>query len=133
MSAMRSLAGLTDRSLFRQQAFVGGHWVDADGGATITVTDPATGGIIGTVPNLGVTETRRAVDAAEESQLAWRAFTAKERAQILRRWFDLLMANQEDLATIMTVEQGKPLAESRGEIAYAESFIEWFAEEGKRA
>jgi succinate-semialdehyde dehydrogenase/glutarate-semialdehyde dehydrogenase len=123
---------LKDPSLFRQQAYLNGAWVDADGGATINVDNPATGDILGTVPKMGAAETRRAIDAAEAALPAWRAKTAKERAQILRRWFELMMANQEDLAILMTAEQGKPLAESRGEIAYGASFIEWFGEEAKR-
>ncbi len=124
--------GLKDPSLLRQQCYIDGKWCDADDGATIAVTNPATGEQIGTVPKMGVAETRRAIEAAEAAQPAWRALTAKERANILRRWFNLIMENQEDLAVIMTAEQGKPLTESRGEIAYAASFIEWFAEEGKR-
>jgi succinate-semialdehyde dehydrogenase/glutarate-semialdehyde dehydrogenase len=120
-------------SLFREQAFVGGRWESAPGGQTKQVVNPATGKVIGTVPNLGAAETRRAIEAAEKALPDWRARTAKERAQILRKWFDLMMANQEDLAVLMTVEQGKPLVESRGEIAYAAAFIEWFGEEGKRA
>ena len=123
---------LKDPDLLRRQAHVGGEWIDADGGGTITVTNPADGSTLGTVPSLGAEETRRAIAAAEKAWPAWRAKTAKERAAILRRWYELIMANQEDLARIMTAEQGKPLAESRGEIAYAASFIEWFAEEGKR-
>src|SRR5829696_8726725 len=123
---------IKDRKLFRQQAYVDGAWIDADSGGTIPVDNPATGDVVGTVPKLGASETRRAIAAAEAALPAWRAKTAKERAQILRRWFDLMMANQEDLAIIMTSEQGKPLAESRGEIAYAAAFIEWFGEEGKR-
>jgi succinate-semialdehyde dehydrogenase/glutarate-semialdehyde dehydrogenase len=123
---------LKDPSLFRQQAYLDGAWVDADGGATINVDNPATADILGTVPKMGAAETRRAIAAAEAALPAWRAKTAKERAQILRRWFELMMANQEDLAILMTAEQGKPLAESRGEIAYAASFIEWFGEEAKR-
>ncbi|WP_029011994.1 NADP-dependent succinate-semialdehyde dehydrogenase [Niveispirillum irakense] len=124
--------GLKDPSLFRTQAFLAGEWVDADNGTTVEVTNPATGDLIGTVPNMGADETRRAIEAANRAWPAWRAKTAKERAGILRKWFDLMMANQEDLARLMTAEQGKPLVESRGEIAYAASFIEWFAEEGKR-
>jgi succinate-semialdehyde dehydrogenase/glutarate-semialdehyde dehydrogenase len=124
---------LRDMSLFREQAFVGGRWESAANGQTKQVLNPATGALIGTVPNLGAAETRRAIEAADKALPDWRARTAKERAQILRKWFDLMMANQEDLAVLMTVEQGKPLFESRGEIAYAASFIEWFAEEGKRA
>ncbi len=123
---------LADPTLLRQQCYVDGRWCDADSGATIAVTNPATGDTLGTVPKMGAEETRRAVEAAERAWPAWRAKTAKERAGILRQWFSLIMANQEDLARLMTAEQGKPLAESRGEIAYAASFIEWFAEEGKR-
>jgi len=123
---------LSDSALFRQQAYVDGAWVDADSGATVDVTNPATGAVIGTVPKMGAEETRRAIDAADRALPAWRALTAKERAAILRRWFDLMMAAEEDLARLMTAEQGKPLSESRGEIAYGTSFIEWFAEEGKR-
>ena len=123
---------LKDASLFREQAHIDGAWVDADGRDTIPVTNPATGGVIGTVPRMGAAETRRAIEAADRALPAWRAKTAKERAAILRRWFDLMMANQDDLALIMTTEQGKPLPEAKGEIAYAASFIEWFAEEGKR-
>src|SRR3954463_1154544 len=123
---------IKDPKLFRQQAYVDGSWIDADSGGTIPVDNPATGEIVGTVPKLGASETRRAITAAEAALPSWRAKTAKERAQILRRWSDLMMANQEDLATIMTAEQGKPLAESKGEVAYAASFIEWFGEEGKR-
>ena len=123
---------LKDKSLFRQQCYVDGAWVDADDKATITVVNPATGVPVGTVPKMGAVETRRAIEAANAAWPAWRAKTAKERSIILRKWFDLMMANQEDLAKLMTVEQGKPVAESRGEIAYGASFIEWFAEEGKR-
>ena len=123
---------LKDPSLFRQQCYIDGKWVDADSGKTIPVTNPATGEILGTIPNMGAAETRRAIEAANAAWPAWRAKTAKERANILRKWFDLMMANQEDLARILTAEQGKPLAEARGEIAYGASFIEWFAEEGKR-
>ena len=123
---------LDDMSLFRQQCYIDGAWVDADGGATLEVTNPATGEALGTIPKLGADETRRAIEAAERAWPAWRAKTAKERAGILRKWFDLMMANQEDLAVLMTLEQGKPLAESRGEIAYGASFVEWFAEEAKR-
>jgi succinate-semialdehyde dehydrogenase/glutarate-semialdehyde dehydrogenase len=123
---------LHDEKLFRQHCYIDGEWVDAISRATIPVTNPATGETLGTVPKMGAEETRRAIEAADRALPAWRAKTAKERAQILRRWFDLLMANQEDLGTLMTAEQGKPLAEAKGEIAYAASFIEWFGEEGKR-
>ncbi|MFM2041709.1 MAG: succinate-semialdehyde dehydrogenase [Pseudomonadota bacterium] len=124
--------GLKDPGLFRQQGFIDGAWVDADSGRTVAVTNPADGSTLGTVPNMGAGETKRAIEAAARAFPAWRARTAKDRAMVLRRWFELIMANQEDLARLMTAEQGKPLAESRGEIAYAASFIEWFAEEGKR-
>jgi succinate-semialdehyde dehydrogenase/glutarate-semialdehyde dehydrogenase len=123
---------LTDAKLFRQQCYIDGAWVDADGRGTIPVENPANGERLGTVPKMGADETRRAIAAADRAWPAWRAKTAKERAVILRKWSDLMMANQEDLAQLMTAEQGKPLTESRGEIAYAASFIEWFGEEGKR-
>ena len=123
---------LNDSALFRQQAYIDGGWVDADSGQTIAVNDPATGETLGTVPKMGSAETRRAIEAANRALPAWRALTAKERAQKLRRWFELLMENQDDLARLMTLEQGKPLTEAKGEIAYAASFIEWFAEEAKR-
>jgi succinate-semialdehyde dehydrogenase/glutarate-semialdehyde dehydrogenase len=123
---------LRDPDLLRTRAFIGGKWVDAAGGATLAVTNPATRENIGTVPDMGVTETRHAIEAAAQAFPAWAALTAKERAAILRRWFELLMANQDDLATLMTAEQGKPLAEAKGEIGYGASFVEWFAEEGKR-
>ncbi|MHB8121955.1 MAG: NADP-dependent succinate-semialdehyde dehydrogenase [Desulfuromonadaceae bacterium] len=123
---------LKDASLLKQLCYINGQWAAADSGATINVTNPATAEVIGSIPKMGRRETSRAIEAANAAWPAWRAKTAKERAVILRRWFDLLMENQEDLAMIMTAEQGKPLAESRGEIAYAASFIEWFAEEGKR-
>ncbi len=123
---------LQDERLFRQHCYIDGEWVDAISRATIPVKNPANGETLGTVPKMGAEETRRAIEAADRALPAWRAKTAKERAQILRRWFDLLMANQEDLAALMTAEQGKPLTESKGEIAYAASFIEWFGEEGKR-
>ncbi len=123
---------LKDASLLRQQCYLDGQWVDADGKGTIPVVNPATGGVLGTIPRMGAAETRRAIAAADAAWPAWRSKTAKERATILRRWFDLMMASQDDLALIMTAEQGKPLAEAKGEIAYAASFIEWFAEEGKR-
>jgi succinate-semialdehyde dehydrogenase / glutarate-semialdehyde dehydrogenase len=124
---------LNDPGLLRQQAYVNGQWCEADSGARTEILNPATGELIGSVPNMGRGETRRAIEAAQAAQPAWRALTAKERAGRLRQWFNLIMANQEDLARIMTAEQGKPLAEARGEVAYAASFIEWFAEEAKRA
>lgn len=123
---------LKDMSLFRQQCYIGGEWVDADDGSTLAVYNPADGVQIGTVPNMGAAEARRAIEAADAALPAWRSKTAKERAGILRKWYELMMANQEDLAVLMTVEQGKPLAESRAEVAYGASFIEWFAEEAKR-
>ena len=123
---------LKDPKLFRQQCYIDGQWVDAEGGGTIPVTNPANGAALGTVPKMGAAETRRAIEAAERALPAWRAKTGKERAAILRRWFELMMANQDDLALLMTSEQGKPLAEAKGEIAYAASFIEWFGEEAKR-
>jgi len=123
---------LQDKSLFRQQAYIDGKWLDADSGQTISVNNPATGETLGTVPKMGALETRRAIEAAERALPAWQALTAKERSARLRKWFELMLENQEDLARLMTCEQGKPLTESRGEIAYAASFFEWFAEEGKR-
>ena len=123
---------LKDLSLFREQCYIDGRWIDADDRKTIAVHNPATGEQIGTVPAMGVAETRQAIEAANTAWPGWRARTARERAAILRKWYELILANQEDLATIMTTEQGKPLAESRGEIAFGAPFIEWFAEEGKR-
>src|SRR3954452_3276871 len=123
---------LKDPSLFRQANYLDGKWVEADNGQTIVVKNPATGEAIGEVPNMGAAETRRAIEAANAAWPAWRAMLAKDRAVILRKLNDLMLANADDLAMIMTAEQGKPLAESKGEIAYAASFIEWFAEEGKR-
>ena len=123
---------LSDPKLFRQQCYINGAWVDADSGETIDVTNPATGEKLGTIPKAGAAETRRAIEAANAAWPAWRAKTAKQRSAILRKWFELMMANQDDLGTLMTAEQGKPLAEAKGEVAYAASFIEWFAEEGKR-
>ena len=123
---------LRDPDLLRQANYIDGQWVQADSGAMLDVRNPSTGTLVGQVPALGAAETRRAIEAAHRAQPAWRALTAKERSVILRRLFDLMIANTDDLATIMTAEQGKPLAESKGEIAYAASFIEWFAEEAKR-
>lgn len=131
--ALRDLdLGVKDRSLLREQCLVAGAWVGADNGRTLPVDNPATGEIMGTVPQMGAAETRRAIEAAQAAYPAWRAKTAKERSAVLRKWFELLMANQEDLARLMTAEQGKPLAEARGEIAYAAAYVEWFAEEAKR-
>jgi succinate-semialdehyde dehydrogenase/glutarate-semialdehyde dehydrogenase len=123
---------LTDSTLLRTQAFIGGAWVDADDGATFAVTNPADLSPICNVASVGAVETERAIAAAEAALPAWRAKTAKERSALLRKWFELMMANQEDLARLLSWEQGKPLTESRGEIAYGASFIEWFAEEAKR-
>ncbi|MCB1956631.1 MAG: NADP-dependent succinate-semialdehyde dehydrogenase [Rhodocyclaceae bacterium] len=124
---------LKDGQLLRDQCFVGGEWCGADSGQGFAVTNPATGETIASVPDMGAAETRAAIEAAQRALPAWRARTAGERARVLRRWFDLMLAHQDDLAVLMTAEQGKPLAEAKGEIAYAASFIEWFAEEGKRA
>ncbi|MEP1215669.1 MAG: NADP-dependent succinate-semialdehyde dehydrogenase [Marinobacter sp.] len=123
---------LIDSNLFRQQAYINGAWLNADTRETIEVNNPATGEIIGSVPKMGATETSRAIEAANQAMPAWRGLTAKERSNKLRRWFELIMDNQDDLALLMTLEQGKPLAEAKGEIGYAASFIEWFAEEAKR-
>jgi succinate-semialdehyde dehydrogenase/glutarate-semialdehyde dehydrogenase len=132
MNAPAELPGLSlkDAKLFRQECYIDGQWVS--GSKDFSVVNPATGSVLGSVPKMGAEETRRAVEAAERAWPAWRAKTAKERAAIMRKWFELMMANQEDLAQILTAEQGKPLAEARGEIAYGAAFIEWFAEEAKR-
>jgi succinate-semialdehyde dehydrogenase/glutarate-semialdehyde dehydrogenase len=127
-----SRISLKDPSLLHEQCYIDGAWVDAADGKSIDVNNPASGEIIATVPSLSAAETRRAIEAANAAWPAWRAKTGKERANIMRRWYNLMMENQEDLAVLMTSEQGKPIAESRGEIAYAASFIEWFAEEAKR-
>ncbi|MFL6673870.1 MAG: NADP-dependent succinate-semialdehyde dehydrogenase [Massilia sp.] len=126
------MLNLKDPSLLRQQAYIDGEWCDANEGDLITVHNPATGETLGTVPRMGARETRRAIDAANAAWPAWRKKSAKERSAILRKWNDLMLENADDLARIMTAEQGKPLAESKGEIGYAASFLEWFAEEGKR-
>jgi len=123
---------LKDPTLLRQQAYLNGQWCDADDGATLSVTNPATGEVLGTIPKMGAAETARAIAAASAAFPAWRAKTCKERSAVLRKWNDLMLANADDLALIMTAEQGKPLAEAKGEIGYAASFIEWFAEEAKR-
>ena len=130
---MHLMDRLADTGLLKHQGYVDGAWVGADQGRTYAVEDPATGVEIGQVADMGGDETRRAIAAAEAAWPAWRKKTAKERAAILRKWFDLMMAHQRDLAIIMTAEQGKPLAEAMGEIAYGASFVEWFAEEAKRA
>lgn len=137
MTSLRQFAGnttaalLSNPSIFRQEAFIAGEWVDAV--ARMAVVNPATDEVVGTVPMLGCEHTRSAILAAEAAQIEWRRITAKERARLLRAWYELVLANREDLALLMTIEQGKPLVESRGEIDYAAAFIEWFAEEGKRA
>jgi succinate-semialdehyde dehydrogenase/glutarate-semialdehyde dehydrogenase len=128
----RSGVALKDAKLFRQAAYVDGAWIPAKSGASIEVDNPATGEIVGTVPKLGAAETRQAIAAAARAFPAWRKKTAKERAAIVRRWFELMMEHQGDLARLMTTEQGKPLAESRDEVGYAASFLEWFSEEAKR-
>ncbi len=123
---------LKDQSLFRQQCYINGEWVDADDGGTLDVTNPSSGAVIGTVPKLGAAETARAIDAAETAFQSWRKQTAKQRAVCLKKLAELMLENEDDLAKLMTIEQGKPLVESRGEVAYAASFFEWFAEEGRR-
>jgi succinate-semialdehyde dehydrogenase/glutarate-semialdehyde dehydrogenase len=123
---------LSDPKLFRQSCYVDGAWVNAQSGGTISVDNPATGEVIGTVPKLGAVETRAAIEAADRALPAWRKKTAKERAAAVRKWYELMLQHQEDLARLMTTEQGKVLAESKGEVVYAASFLEWFAEEAKR-
>ena len=123
---------LSNSSLLKTQGYIDGQWVQGDNSKTFQVLNPANGEVLATIADLGISETRRAIEAAHSALPAWKNKPAKERSQFLRRWFDLIMANQEDLARIMTLEQGKPLAESRGEIAYGASFIEWFSEEAKR-
>jgi succinate-semialdehyde dehydrogenase/glutarate-semialdehyde dehydrogenase len=123
---------LQDQDLFRRQAYIGGRWCDSDTGATFEVNNPATGQILGTVPLMGADETRRAIEAAKNAFEVWGRRPAKERSALLRRWYELIMANLEDLGALMTAEQGKPVTEAKGEVAYAASFIEWFAEEAKR-
>lgn len=118
--------------LFRQQCYIDGQWINASSGETIDVTNPADGSVLGTIPSLSGPDVRQAIEAANRALPAWRAMAAKARAQVIRRWFDLCMEHQEDLAKLLTLEQGKPLKESRGEIAYGSSFLEWFAEEAKR-
>jgi len=127
------MKNLKDSALFRQQCFIDGTWENADSSETITVRNPASGEALGSVPKMGAAETRRAIAAANAALPAWRTKTASERARLLRRWYELMMANQDDLGRIMTLEQGKPLSEAKGEIAYAAGYLEWFAEEGKRA
>ena len=127
------MKNLSRQDLFRQQTYIDGQWLDADSGETLEVTNPATGEVLGTIPNMGGAETHRAIEAAEKAQKLWRSKSAKERAVIMRNWFELVMLHQDDLARIMTLEQGKPLAEAKGEISYGASYLEWYAEEGKRA
>ena len=127
-----AVPNLKDPRLFRESAYIDGAWVDADSRARFEVDNPATGAIVGHVPDMGAAETKRAIAAAEAALPAWRALPAKERSRVLRKWFDLIVANADDLALLLTTEQGKPLAEARGEIVYGASFVEWFAEEGKR-
>ncbi|EMH2980066.1 TPA: aldehyde dehydrogenase family protein, partial [Burkholderia multivorans] len=126
------MTALQSPSLLREQAYIAGAWRGADDGAVLDVTNPSTGERIARVPNMGAAEARAAIEAAHTAFATWRKTTAKERARLLRNWFELIMARQEDLAVLMTREQGKPLAEARGEIAYAASFVEWFAEQAKR-
>jgi len=126
------MPNLKDPSLLRQQAFVGGAWCDADDGQSIAVINPANGDTVASVPHMGAAETKRAIDAANAAWPAWRKLPAKERAAILRKWNDLMLENADDLALLMTLEQGKPLAEAKGEVAYAASYFEWFGEEAKR-
>ncbi|MGE0450712.1 MAG: NAD-dependent succinate-semialdehyde dehydrogenase [Vicinamibacterales bacterium] len=133
MASSDATARLRASGLLRDACFIGGRWVPARSGATLNVDDPATGAVIGTVPDAGSAECRAAIDSAAAAFPLWREHTAKERAALLRRWFDLILAHAEDLAALMTWEQGKPLAESRAEVAYGAAFIEWFGEEAKRA
>ena len=128
----KSLDDLKNKSLFKQQCFIDGQWLNADNSQVIQVVNPATDEIIGTVPKMGGNETKRAINAAQTAQIAWRKKTAKERSVILRRWYELMEENKDDLALILTLEQGKPLAEAKGEIQYGASYLEWFAEEAKR-
>lgn len=123
---------LTDTGLLKTQCFINGQWLPADSGDTLTVTDPASGASVAEVADAGAAETERAVAAAQQALPQWRALTAKQRSQLLRNWYDLIIEHQDDLAQIMTAEQGKVLSESRGEVLYGASFVEWFAEEAKR-
>ena len=123
---------LSDPTLLQTRAYINGAWVDADDGATFPVSNPANGEVIAQVAKVGAAETRRAIEAARVAMDSWKAQPAKQRAAVLRKWFDLMLVHQEDLAHIMTAEQGKVLAESRGEVAYGASFIEWFGEQAKR-
>ncbi|HUL15371.1 MAG TPA: NADP-dependent succinate-semialdehyde dehydrogenase [Terriglobales bacterium] len=132
VGALNAAPELKDSRLFREACYLDGQWIQAASGGTVQVDNPATSAVIGRVPKLGAAETRQAIEAANKAFPAWSKKTAKERASVLRRWFDLVMANQEDLARLMTIEQGKPLTESLGEVAYSASFLEWFGEEAKR-
>jgi succinate-semialdehyde dehydrogenase/glutarate-semialdehyde dehydrogenase len=132
LDTLKTTLKLKNPSLLREQAYLDGAWVGAADGGSFPVTNPADGSLVANVPQLGVAETKAAIEAANAAWPAWRSKTAKERAAILRRWYDLMVANKDDLAAIMTAEQGKPLAESAGEVMYGASFIEWFAEEAKR-
>jgi len=123
---------LNDTDLLKSRAFIDGQWSDSDSGESFDVTNPATGEVITTVASCGTDETRRAIEAADRALTSWRQTTAKARAGCLRRWFELMMEAQDDLAKILTAEQGKPLAEAAGEIAYGANYVEWFAEEAKR-
>ena len=123
---------LRDPLLLRQQAYLDGCWTDADSGKTLTVTNPSTGEVLATIPNMGMAETGRAIEAAGKALVNWKSLTAEERSRILRRWYELMLQHQDDLAILLTSEQGKPLPEAKGEITYAASYIEWFAEEAKR-
>jgi len=127
-----AIPALKDSQLFRDRAYVNGAWVEADSKKRFDVDNPAEGTVLGSVPDMGAAETRRAIEAANAALPGWRALPAKERSRLLRKWFDLMIANAEDLALILTTEQGKPLAEAKGEIVYGASFVEWFAEEAKR-
>src|SRR5690606_5862416 len=124
---------LKDVRLLKRKGYIDGKWVDADAGGSFAVTNPASGEKIAEVTDMGAAETRRAIDAAQRALPGWRSRPAKERGAVLRKWYDLILAHAEDLALLMTTEQGKPLAEARGEVAYGASFVEWFAEEGRRA
>jgi succinate-semialdehyde dehydrogenase/glutarate-semialdehyde dehydrogenase len=132
LDKIKAILQLKNPDLLREQAYINGEWVSASDGGTFEVTNPADGGLLANVAQLGVAETRQAIEAAAAAWPAWRKRTARERAAILRRWYELILTNKDDLAALMTAEQGKPLAESTGEVVYGASFIEWFAEEGKR-
>ena len=131
--ARTAVPALKDQSLFRDLCYIDGAWLEADSGQRFDVDNPGDGTIVGSVPSMGAAETQRAIAAAQAAFPAWSALPAKERSKILRKWFDLIIANADDLALLLTTEQGKPLAEAKGEVIYGASFVEWFAEEGKRA